>query len=216
MADGNRIFSEEDLLGNRTVFIEGEITVESAAVVRDSLFRLQQKSSEEIFLIINSKGGLTHAGLGLFDSMKNFIHAPVTGVALERCGSAATFILLGCQKRIATQHALLLIHSTYDDPKIEFNVRGGIMKRIYGDYNSLLKTDEGIIQLYINNLKPIPWKNWAVSNLEKRKFVIELLNRGDEESDYLLNTDESIHFGLIDEVVTGKLPCFLPPRDSKR
>ncbi|MFT7644664.1 MAG: ATP-dependent protease ClpP protease subunit [Candidatus Paceibacteria bacterium] len=76
------------------------------------MIAFQCDSEEPINLVIDSGGGNTFAALKLCDLIEHFITAPVYAFVIGECPSAATFILLHCDKRSCTQHSTFLVHSS--------------------------------------------------------------------------------------------------------
>ena len=94
--------TDEGLLYRRTIVLGGEINRNSIDYVGQRMIALQMQSSDWINLIIDSNGGSLEAALQLGDLITIILTAPVRGIALGNCGSAATFIMLHCQERIST------------------------------------------------------------------------------------------------------------------
>jgi len=108
-SEKNPIF--KTFMSRRTVVLSGEITEQLVDDVRKQLIALQALSPDRINLIIDSVGGDAYQALLLCDLISTIMTAPVRGIALGSCGSAATFVMLHCNERISTPSSRFLIHS---------------------------------------------------------------------------------------------------------
>ena len=78
------------LLRERIIFVNGEIEDTMASLVNAQLLFLEAENpAKEIFLYINSPGGVVTAALAMYDTMQ-FIKAPVGTLCLGMAASAAT------------------------------------------------------------------------------------------------------------------------------
>ncbi len=102
----------DHLSSHRTVVLTGELTDESPASLSRQMMLLRLESADPITMVIDSGGGDTIASLAFCDFMQYVLEAPVHGIVTGMCGSAATFILLHCEKRLGMPHSLYLIHSS--------------------------------------------------------------------------------------------------------
>ncbi len=101
---------ESKLLAERKLFLDGEITSETATDFARATFFLTQ-TNEPINIYINSGGGDVNAGLVIYDliqSCPNEIRAYCLGKAF----SMAAVILAGCPKgrRFILPHSQVMIH----------------------------------------------------------------------------------------------------------
>lgn len=203
MADAS-IF--EGFMKRRTVAISGEINNESIGTVVRRFINLQMESSDPINLLIDSGGGSTYEALHLCDLMKSIMTAPVRGIALGRCGSAATFILLYCKERISTPHSRFLIHSGMYN-KISIPVNQTTTENLEQLLRDVKATEEIVIKLYMNRLTPKTWTD-QTTDTERRAFVQSLIARGDQRFDDWMTAEEAVAVGLIERVVEEKLNIF--------
>lgn len=191
----NNLSIPERMLELRTVVVNGEIKPDMIDRVIGQIIDLQLQSSQEIKLIIDSGGGSAHAALKLCDFLEHIITAPVKGVVLGKCHSAATFILLHCNKKVATPHATFLTHS-------------GRLSNVSFTTDD---TTEENLELLLKEAKSVKEK---VFKMYERKFdkpreeVAKLIARGDQEFDNVIHAEEAKDIGLIDEIVKEKLDIF--------
>jgi ATP-dependent Clp protease protease subunit len=100
------------LLKDRIVFLSGPIDDDVAnLVVAQLLFLESEDPKKDVFLYINSPGGVVTGGLAIVDTM-NHIKPQVATVAVGMAASAAAVILASGEKgkRFALPNAEVMIH----------------------------------------------------------------------------------------------------------
>mgnify|MGYP001619364488 FL=1 len=97
---------------NRTVFLIGEITEQSAAQVVAKLVTLAQVDSKPIRFVINTYGGCVDESLAIYDTMK-LLRAPVHTVGIGKVMSAGVLLLAAGEKghRIIGARSRVMIHN---------------------------------------------------------------------------------------------------------
>jgi ATP-dependent Clp protease protease subunit len=104
---------KERLKARRKVFLTGKIEEKPVNDLASELVELNLVSeTEQIELIIDSGGGVTPAALKLYDVMKS-LKAPVRGVVIGECSSAAIAVYLACNSRAATKHSRFVVHQCW-------------------------------------------------------------------------------------------------------
>jgi len=196
----------QGLIERRTVILNGEINHESAGEVGHHLIGLQMQSSLPINLVIDSGGGSKDAALRLCDLITTVLTAPVRGIALGACGSAATFVMLHCSERIGTPYSRYLIHSGTRS-KIIIPINQSTSENLEQLLRDTRATEEMVTRLYMQRLTPAAWSKDTPEE-ERRTFVQQLIARGDQRFDDWMTAEEAVMVGLIREVVTGKLDIF--------
>lgn len=104
------IFSR--LLGERIIFVNGEVEDQMAALICAQLLFLESENpGKEISLYINSPGGVVTAGLAIYDTMQ-FIKSPVSTLCMGTAYSMGSFLLAGGApgRRMALPNASILVH----------------------------------------------------------------------------------------------------------
>lgn len=196
----------EELLGQRTVVLFGKINTASIDTLVGNLLTLQIKSSDPIKLIINSEGGVMDAALTLCDVISHILTAPVHGIAIGECSSAATFVMLHCAKRLSTPHSRFLIHSgTMQGVSIQMNHTTS--EAVQQLLTETQQAERRIVGLYKSRLTPTSWKG-KIDEKEKDEFVKRLILRGDGYNNKAMSAEEALEAGLIEEIVTEKLGIF--------
>ena len=196
----------DGMMQRRTVILSGEINHSSTGEVGQRLISLQMKSSDPINLIIDSGGGIMDAALRLCDLMATVMTAPVRGIALGACGSAATFVMLYCKERIGTPYSRFLIHSGTRS-KIAIPINQTTSENLEQLLRDVKAAEEMVTKLYMSRLTPAIW-NEHTSEPDQRKFVQGLIARGDQRFDYWMSAEEAVEAGLIQQISTSKLDIF--------
>ncbi len=196
----------DGMMGRRTVILSGEIDYDSTSAVWRHLLSLQMQSNNPINLIIDSGGGGMNSALRLCDLITTILTAPVRGIAIGECGSAATFIMLHCHERVGTPYSRFLIHSgTRSEITIPINqTTSENLEQLLRDVKA---TEEMVARLYMSRLTPNKWTA-QTTDAERRNFVQNLLNRGDQRFDDWMSAEEAVGIGLIERVVRDKLDIF--------
>ncbi len=100
------------LLKERIVFLCTPIDDTVASVIIAQLLFLEAESSEkDIYLYINSPGGIITSGMGIYDTM-NYIKPDVATICMGQAASMGAFLLAGGKKgkRSALPNARIMIH----------------------------------------------------------------------------------------------------------
>ena len=171
------IFSR--LLKERIIFLTGGINDSVAAVVSAQLLFLEsQAPDKDIFMYINSPGGLVTAGLAMYDTMQ-FVKCDISTLVIGQASSAGSLLAMAGTKgkRYALNNSRIMIHQPSGGysgqatdiliPAEEINKIKAKLNRIYADH-----TGQDIITI-----------NEA---MERDKFM---------------TTEEALKFGLIDKVI---------------
>lgn len=101
---------------NRVIIIDTEI---NTSILRDVSLHIIQWNKEDkyipadkrtpIKLIIDSDGGNVVCANSLINVIQSSV-TPVYGIAFAAAASAATYILIACNKRYAFEHSVILLH----------------------------------------------------------------------------------------------------------
>ncbi len=201
-------------MNRRTIALSGKITDESINELSDRMLTLQMRSSDPINLIINSGGGSMFAALRLCDLIDTVITAPVHGVALGACGSAATFVMLHCKKRLGTRHSRFLIHSGTRN-EITLTINQTTSEQLEQLLKETKMTEEMVIRLYMTKLTPKAWsQDNPPDDASKREFVLRLIGQGDQRFDQWLSTERAIEIGLIEEIAAENFGIFRTEKEK--
>ena len=174
------IFSR--LLKDRIVFIVGGIDDYVAnLVVAQLLFLESEDPKKDIYMYINSPGGVITSGLSILDTM-NYLKCDVSTVCFGQAASMGA-VLLSCGakgKRFALPNSRVMIHQPL----------GGARGQA---------TDIEIQAKEILTLKEKLNKILAEKTNQSLKKIAS-----DTERDYFMNAEEAVKYGLVDEVLTER------------
>ena len=96
----------------RVIFIDNEINSDLATTIVSQMMFLNEQSSDDIYLIIDSPGGAVSAGYRIYDYIKYACRCDVVTVANGMAASMGAFLLAAGTKgkRYATQNSEIMIH----------------------------------------------------------------------------------------------------------
>ena len=169
------------MLKDRLIFITTPIDDTISALVTAQLLFLQSEDPErDIFMYINSPGGVVYSGLAIYDTMQH-IAPDVATMCMGFCGSMATVLLAGgaAGKRYALPNATVHMH-----PAGMQNL-GGYAPDVEIHARELLRLHERNFDILANHT------GQPVGRI-----------REDFSRDRFFNADEAKEYGLVDEVVS--------------
>ena len=175
------IFSR--LLKERIIFLNGQVDDHIAnLVIAQLLFLESEGPDKDIYLYINSPGGLVTSGLAIYDTMQ-YIRCDVSTLCVGQAASMGAHLLAaGARgKRFALPNARIMIHQPL----------GGFQGQA---------TDIEIHAREIIKLKDRMNKMMADHTGQPLEKVAE-----DVERDYFLTADEACNYGLVDKVLVSRL-----------
>ena len=171
------------LLKERIIFLVGQINDSVASLVTAQLLYLESENSKkEIYLYINSPGGLVTAGLGIYDTMQ-YIKPDVSTLCIGQAASMASFLLASGQKgkRFSLPNSRIMVHQ----PSAGFQ---GQVTDIEIHANEVLSLKKRLNEIYSKNTgKP-------VDDIKKAL-----------ERDNFMTPKDAKEFGLIDQVVEKRI-----------
>jgi len=170
------------LLKDRIIMLSGEINDQVAnSIIAQLLFLDAQDSEKDIYLYINSPGGVITSGLAILDTM-NFIKSDVQTIAIGMAASMASVLLAGGTKgkRFALPNSEVLIHQPLGGAQ-------GQQTEIEIAAEQILKAREKLNKI----LSDATGK--SVATIKK-----------DTDRDHYLTADEAKDYGLIDDILVNK------------
>lgn len=174
------IFSR--LLKERIIFLTGEVNDEvSSLVCAQMLFLEAEDPKKDIFLYINSPGGVVTSGMAMYDTMQ-YISCDVNTLCIGQACSMGSLLLAGGAKgkRFALPNARIMIHQ----PSGGFR---GQATDIEIHAKEILDMKKRLNQIYAHHTG-------------KKLSTIEAAM----ERDNFMSPNEALKFGLIDHVVTSR------------
>ena len=170
---------ECNLLTKRIIFIEGEITQETAVeTCKSLLFLAAENHNLPVDIVINSNGGAVDAGLLILDAIEGS-GLEIRTWCLSRAFSMAALLFSAGSKRYMLQHAELMIHQ----PLVSATRIEGNVSMIKAVSDSLISTSK-----VINNI--------LSKHTGKSEDEIETVTR----TDTYFTAAEAISFGLADGI----------------
>lgn len=167
------------LLKDRIIMLSGPIEGEMAnSIVAQLLFLDAQDSTKDIYLYINSPGGVVTSGMAIYDTM-NFIKSDVQTIVIGMAASMASVLVSSGTKgkRFGLPHSQVLIHQPSGGAQ-------GQQTEIEIAATEILKTRKMINEILAKNSGQ----------------PIEKINR-DTERDHYLTAQEAVDYGLLDGIM---------------
>ena len=170
------------LLKERVIFVVGNIEDQMAnLVVAQLLFLESENPDKDISLYINSPGGSVTAGLSIYDTME-FIKPDVSTMCIGQAASMGAFLLAGGKKgkRLCLPNARTMIHQPSGGAQgqaTDIDIQAREILIIRKRLNELLAHHTG----------------QEISTIET-----------DTERDRFMNAEQSLEYGLVDEVVSSR------------
>ena len=167
------------LLKERIIFLTGQINDNIASVVTAQLLFLEAEDpKKEIYLYINSPGGLVTAGLGIYDTMQ-YIKPEISTLCIGQAASMGSFLLAAGAKgkRFSLPNSRIMVHQ----PSAGFQ---GQATDIEIHANEVLSLKKRLNEIYSKH---------TGKSVEEIKTALE--------RDNFMTAESAKSFGLIDEVV---------------
>ena len=167
------------LLKERIIFLTGQINDNVASLVTAQLLFLEAEDpKKEIYLYINSPGGLVTAGLGIYDTMQ-YIKPEISTLCIGQAASMGSFLLAAGSKgkRFSLPNSRIMVHQ----PSAGFQGQA---------------TD---IEIHANEVLSLKKRLNEIYSKHTGKSVDEIKTA--LERDNFMTADAAKSFGLIDEVV---------------
>ena len=167
------------LLKERIIFLVGPINDNVASlVIAQLLFLESENKKKEIYLYINTPGGLVTAGLGIYDTMQ-YIKPDVSTLCIGQAASMGSFLLASGKKgkRFSLPNSRIMVHQ----PSAGFQ---GQATDIEIHANEVLALKKRLNEIYSKHTGK------SIDDIKKAL-----------ERDNFMTPEVAKEFGLIDEVV---------------
>ncbi len=171
------------LLMDRIVFLGAPINDDVANIVIAQLLFLDADNPDrDIFLYINSPGGVISSGMAIYDTMQ-FLRAPVNTICMGMAASMGSFLLSAGSsgKRRALPHSRMMLHQPsagYQGTAADIEIQAKEVIYLRDQLNQLFAEHTGK----------------TAEQIEK-----------DIDRDRFMSADEAKEYGLIDDVIV-KMP----------
>lgn len=170
------------MLKDRVIFLTGQVEDHMAdLIVAQLLFLESDNPDKDIYLYINSPGGVVTAGLAIYDTMQ-YIKPDVCTLCLGQAASMGSFLLSGGAKgkRFALPNSSIMIHQPlggFQGQATDIMIHARQTQRVKDTLNGIIAKNTG-------------------KSLDE---VVEATER-----DNFLSAQEALEFGLIDKVITNR------------
>ena len=174
------IFSR--LLKERIIFLTGEVNDETSALVCAQLLFLEAENpKKDIFLYINSPGGVVTSGMAMYDTMQ-YISCDVATICIGQACSMGSFLLAGGAKgkRYSLPNSQIMIHQPSGGAK-------GQAADIEIQAKLILDLRKRLNAIYAQNTG------------QKISVIERAMDR-----DNFMTPQEALDFGLIDHIITNR------------
>ena len=170
------------LLKERIIFLGTPVEDTMASLVIAQLLFLEAEDSEkDIYLYINSPGGIITSGMGIYDTMQ-YIKPDVATICLGQAASMGAFLLAGGAKgkRSALPNSRIMIHQPMggvEGQATDIKIQAEEIVRMKKQLNTILSKNTG------QTIKKI---------------------EADTDRDNYLSASEAKSYGLIDTILTKR------------
>jgi len=170
------------LLKDRIIFLGSAINDQVANVIVAQLLFLESQDPErDVFLYIHSPGGVITAGMAIYDTM-NYIRPDVNTICMGQAASmGAVLLAAGAKgKRRILPHGRVLIHQPLGGAQgqaTDIEIQAKEIIRVKKELNQILSHHTG----------------------QDHDRIAK-----DMERDYIMTAEESIRYGIVDEIIQPK------------
>ncbi|MFN3603188.1 MAG: ATP-dependent Clp protease proteolytic subunit [Leptonema sp. (in: bacteria)] len=173
---------EKNYIKKRQIFLWGVVDDKSAQYVVDRLLYLDSiDPGKDIYLFINSPGGVITSGMCIFDTMQ-MIRSQVATVCMGLAASMGALLLCGGAKgkRYAWAHSKIMIHQPLISgqivaPAIDLKIHAQEIKKTREELNKIISERTGR----------------SLEQVEK-----------DTDRDYYMSAEEALEYGIIDKIMS--------------
>ena len=170
------------LLKDRIIFLGGAIEDHMANLIIAQLLFLESEDPEkDVFLYINSPGGVVTAGVAIYDTIR-YLRAPVSTICVGQAASMGALLLASgaAGKRFALPHARIMIHQPlggFQGQASDISIHAQEILRLRDTLNGILAEHTG----------------------QTRERIA-----ADTERDFFMGSSEAKNYGIIDDIVRKK------------
>ena len=167
------------LLKDRIIMLSGEINdAVASTVVAQLLFLEAEDPDKDIYLYINSPGGVITSGMSIYDTM-NYIKPDVCTICIGQAASMGAFLLSSGTKgkRYSLPNSRIMIHQPLGGARgqaTDIQIQAKEIQRMKDSLNAIIASQTG----------------QDIEKVEK-----------DTDRDNFMSADEACTYGLIDEVI---------------
>ncbi len=168
------------LLMDRIIFLGTSINDDVAnMIIAQMLFLDADNPGRDIYLYLNSPGGVVSSGMAIYDTMQ-FLRSPVNTICMGMAASMGSFLLAAGKagKRSALPHSRIMIHQPSGGTQgtaADIEIQAKEILHMRATMNGLYSKHTG---------RPV-----------------EQIER-DMERDFFMSAEEAVKYGIIDSVIT--------------
>ena len=170
------------LLKDRIIFIGQEIEDNMAnLVIAQLLFLESEDPDKDVFLYLNSPGGVISAGMAIYDTMQ-YIKCPVSTICAGQAASMAAILLAGGEKgkRTSLPNSRIMIHQPLGGARgqaTDIEIQAKEILRMRSLLNDILVQHSG----------------QKLDRIEQ-----------DTDRDFFMSPKEALEYGLIDRIIENR------------
>ena len=170
------------LLKDRIIFLGTAIDdIVANTVIAQLLFLEADDPDKDIYLYVNSPGGIVTSGLAIYDTM-NYIKCPVSTICIGQAASMGALLLTAGTKgkRFSLPHARIMIHQPiggFSGQATDIEIHAREILKMKDTLNHILANHTG----------------QAIEKIAT-----------DTERDFFMSGEDAKNYGLVDEVITKK------------
>jgi ATP-dependent Clp protease protease subunit len=168
------------LLMDRIIFLGTSINDDVAnMIIAQMLFLDADNPGRDIYLYLNSPGGVVSSGMAIYDTMQ-FLRSPVNTICMGMAASMGSFLLAAGKagRRSALPHSRIMIHQPSGGTQ-------GTAADIEIQAKEILHMRATMNRLYSKHT------GRPVEQIER-----------DMERDFFMSAEEAVTYGIIDSVIT--------------
>ncbi len=171
------------LLKERIVFLGTAIDdIVANLIIAQLLFLESEDTTKDIYMYVNSPGGLITSGLAIYDTMQ-YVKPSVSTICIGQAASMGAVLLAGGAKgkRYALPHARVLIHQPLGGAQgqaTDIEIQAREILRMREEINTIFTRHTG-------------------QDIEKIKI--------DTERDFYMTADQAMKYGIIDQIVEKRV-----------
>ncbi|MBI5078660.1 ATP-dependent Clp endopeptidase proteolytic subunit ClpP [Candidatus Saganbacteria bacterium] len=169
------------LLKERIVFVGNAVDDDIAnIIIAQLLFLGAEDPNKDVYMYINSPGGVVTAGLAIYDTMQ-YLKTPISTICIGQAASMGALLLSAGEKgkRYALPNARIMIHQPLGGAQ-------GQATDIEIQTHEILRIKKLLNEIFAKHTSQ------PLAKIEK-----------DTDRDFYMSAEEAVKYGLVDEVISS-------------